>query len=264
MNVLFFITHKTLSENHADMVFRSISLQDTDRKFDRMVIYNSHSQELPNEDLISLFHKHRLSRVISDVSVFDYNERTGKSLGADIHCIREFCKTTMNPDDRVLFLKSDCCLSKNYFDVVLGIEECRPIHFVAPYVSAKRRVGDSEILEYLSRNSFVRSDDITFFVEDSQQSPDNDFNNRSELITDQSILYMACTVTRDFSCHFVSVGLMDLISIREQSWGGCNFSALEPYLIQTDRCFVVHKYHDIQSVNRVGDREGPSKDWLNS
>jgi hypothetical protein len=264
MNTLFFITHKTLDENHADMVFRSISLQVTDRKFDRMIIYNTHAQELSNEHLVSLFHRHGLGRVISDVSVFDYDDRTGKSLGADIHCIREHCKATMNQNDRVLFLKSDCCLSRNYFDVILKIEEPRLVHFVAPFVCAKKRVADAEILKYLSRDLFIRSDEITFFVEDSNQSADNDFNKRSESITDQSILYTACTVTRDFSCHFVSVGLMDLIAIREQSWGGCNFSALDSYLQQSDRCFVVHKYHDIQSENRIGDREGPVKDWLNS
>lgn len=264
MNVLFFITHRTLGENHADMVFKSISLQVTDMKFDRMVIYNSHPNELSNQHLVSLFHRHGLGRVISDVSVFDYDDRTGKSLGADIHCIREHCKATMNPNDRVLLLKSDCCLSRNYFDVVLNIEDHRPVHFVAPFVCAKKRVGDIEMLDYLSRDSFVRSDEITFFVEDSHQSPDNDFGKRPESITDQSILYTACTVTRDFSSHFVSVGLMDLIAIREQSWGGCNFSSLDPYLLQSDRCFVVHKYHDIQSENRMGDREGPVKDWLNS
>lgn len=264
MNVLFFITHKTLSKNHADMVFKSISLQNTDKKFDRMVIYNSHSHELSNDNLLSLFHQNGLSRVVSDVSVFDYDDKTSKSLGGDIHCIRKYCKETMNPNDRVLLLKSDCCLSRNYFDVVLNIEESRLIHFVAPFVCAKKRVGDIEILEYLSRDSFVRSDRITFFVEDSHQSANNDFINRSESITDQSILYTACMVTRDFSCHFVSVGLMDLITIREQTWGGCNFSRLDPYLIQSDGCFVVHKYHDIQSENRIGDREGPVKDWLNS
>jgi hypothetical protein len=264
MNTLFFITHRTLGEEHADMVFRSISMQVTDRKFDRMIIYNSHPQELSNEHLVSLFRRHGLGRVISDVSVFDYDDRTSKSLGMDIHCIRGYCRATMNPNDRVLLLKSDCCLSRNYFDVILKIEEPRLVHFVAPFVCAKKRVGDIDILKYLSRDSFIRSDEITFFVEDSHQSKDNDFHKRLELITDRSILYTACTVTRDFSCHFISVELMNLIGIREQSWGGCNFSALDPYLLQSDRCFVVHKYHDIQSENRIGDREGPVKDWLNS
>lgn len=264
MNILFFITHKTLGENHAEMVFKSISTQNTEKKFNKMIIYNTHPKELKNETLVNLFHKHQLSRVIGEITVFDYDDNTNKSLGGDIFAIKEFCKKEFNSQDRILLLKSDCCLSRNYFDVVLNINPSQMIHFVAPFVCAKKRVDDLTIIKYLTRDLFVRSDDITFFVEDSQQSPNNDFNTREQSITDESILFTSCTVTRDFSCHFISVGLLELIMIKMQSWGGCNFSKLDPYLLQSDRCFVVHKYHDIQSENRIGDREGLVREWLDS
>ena len=39
--------------------------------------------------------------------------------------------------------------------------------------------SNNEILEYILRPRFIKSDDITFFVEDEYQSSDNDFNNRN-------------------------------------------------------------------------------------
>jgi hypothetical protein len=263
MNIIFFITHKTLGIDHARMVFRSLSNQKTDKKFDLMVIYNSHQEELPNSDLLSLWRELNLSRVIENVVVFDYNHATNKSLGADISAIRDYCKHRFQPEDRVLLLKSDCCLSKNYFDVVLSLDSGQ-IHFVAPFICAKKRVSDEAIETYLSRESFIPSDEITFFVEDSNQSLNNDFAKRTISITDESILFTSCTVTRDFSCHLISVGLMDAVYTRFQSWGGCNFGGLDQYLKQSDRCFVVHKYHSVVSDNRSTDREGPVEIWLTS
>jgi hypothetical protein len=263
MNIIFFITHKTLGKEHAEMVFRSMSMQQTKKKFDLMVVYNSHQEELPNTELLSLFLKYNLDRVIEDVVLFDYDASTHKSLGADIAAIRDYCRSAFQEEDRVLLLKSDCCLSKNYFDVILSLEP-GSIHFVAPFVCAKKRVPDDIIVDYLSREAFIRSDDITFFVEDTHQSGDNDFANRNVSATDESILFTSCTVTRDFSCHFISVDLLDSICVRLQSWGGCNFGGLDPYLRQSEQCFVVHKYHSIVSENRSMDREGPVEIWLTS
>lgn len=149
-----------------------------------------------------------------------------------------------------------------YSSIEQMVDASRLIHFVAPFVCAKKRVDDDKIAQYLLRESFIRSDDMTFFVEDSSQSSDNDFNRRAQLITDKDILFTACTVTRDFSCHFISVALLDDIMIATQSWGGCNFTNLTSNLIQSDKCFVVHKYHDIISSNRISSREGPVEGWF--
>ena len=35
-------------------------------------------------------------------------------------------------------------------------------------------------------------------------------------------------------------------------------------LYHAELCFIVHKYHDITSVNRTSNREVPVHGWLNS
>ena len=103
------------------------------------------------------------------------------------------------------------------------------------------------------------------FRSDQYQSQNNDFNNRDGVnITDDSIKFTSCYVIRDFSCHFLSVGLMNRINIEHKTWGGVNFQALAEHFIPTNRCFVIHKYHDIISENRQNDREGPVSEWLRS
>jgi hypothetical protein len=124
-------------------------------------------------------------------------------------------------------------------------------------------VEDSEILSYIDRETFVKSDEITFFVEDRYGSPNNDFTHRKGThVTDYSIKFTSCYVICDFSCHLISISLLDLLTIQNQTWGGVNLSKLVPYFIETDRCFVVHKYHNIKSENRSSDREGPVETWL--
>jgi hypothetical protein len=264
-NILFFITHKTLNEEHAELSFKSISNQNYNKTFDVMYIYNTHSNELSNQYLLNLVEKYNLYKFFNKIEIFPYDESTHKSLGADIFTIKEFCKSNFDENDRILLLKSDTILSVNFFDDILDkLSSDRPIYFVAPFICAKRRVSNEIIMEYSKRTEYIQSDDITFFVEDRYQSNNNDFKHRNIDVTDHSILFTACYVIRDFSCHFLSIKLFDLVRITNQSWGGVWFSALEPYFIETDRSFVIHKYHDIISENRSEDRGGSVKDWLNS
>lgn len=263
--VAFFITHKTLTVEHADLTFHSFAMQDTNEKFDRLYLYNTHEYELTNEVLTELFYKYNLFDKFTELSIFPYDKNTDKSLGGDINAIKEYAKTNYNRQDRILIIKSDSLLSKNYFKTIFSIPNDEMVYFVAPFICAKKRIPNSEILEYIERDKFIRSDDITFFVEDYNQSNDNDFFNRPGVnVTDDQIKFTSCYVIRDFSCHYMSVGLLDRIFITNQSWGGVKFDNLVSFFYQTDDCFVVHKYHDIESENRSGDREGPVKDWLNS
>lgn len=265
-NITFFITHKTLNFENAELTFGGFSRQDCDKSFDILYIYNSHEEELSNESLLELADKLNLYRVFKEIKIFPYDNSTHKSLGGDISCIREFCKSTYSSEDRVLIIKSDTILSINFFDDVLNkLPESGPVYFVAPFICAKRRVDNDTIIEYTKRKEYIKSDEITFFVEDQYQSQDNDFFNRPGIdVTSESILFTSCYVIRDFSCHFLSIGLFDLVRIQNQSWGGVWFSELTPHFIQTDRSFVVHKYHDVISENRTTDREGPVKIWLQS
>jgi hypothetical protein len=265
-NVLFFITHKTLTEEHADLTFKSISNQiNNDKKFDYLYIYNTHQNELTNEYLINLYNQYELNRFFIHLEIFPYSESTQKSLAGDFDAIRSWCTDNLEETDRVLILKSDCLLSVNYFSEILNLSQENLIYFVSPFICAKKRVSNDEIIEYSKRETYIASDEITFFVEDINQTDNNDFKNKKDItVNDEKIKFTSCYVIRDFSCHYLSVGLLGQVNISFQSWGGINFSNLQNYHIKTDKCFVIHKYHDIISENRSTDREGPVREWLNS
>jgi hypothetical protein len=265
-NILFFITHKTLTIEHAELTLGSFSRQKCDSMFDVLYIYNSHEEELPNEFLINLCQEYNLKKFFKEIVIFPYEPNTLKTLGSDVLNIRVFCKNNYDLNDRVLIIKSDTILSVNYFDDILNkISKKDLIYFVAPFICAKKRVPNEEIVEYSQRDTYIKSDEITFFVEDQYQSSDNDFFNRPGVdVEDSSILFTSCYVIRDFSCHFLSIGLLDLIGINEQSWGGVSFAGLVTYFIATERSFVIHKYHNIKSENRITDREGPVERWITS
>jgi len=266
-NIVFFITHKTLMSEHANATFYGMSKQvmRDDKMFDVLYIYNTHADELPNDVLLDMYNDYDLGRYFKEVRVFNYDNDTSKSLGGDVSAIRDYMIANYAPEDRYLMLKSDCVLSKNYFDEILHLPQDRPVYFVAPFICAKERISDTEIFEYSERDKVVFSDDITFFVEDQNHTEESDFKNRPGVnVTDYKIKFTSCYVIRDFSVHFLSVGLAHLMEIHIYTWGGLNFWRLVPWFIETDRCFVIHKYHGVISENRQTDREGPVLSWLKS
>lgn len=265
-NIVVFITHKTLTLEHVLCSIYGMVKQDIycGKIFDALYIYNTNEEELSTDDIKENIENSKLVKFFNEIKVLNPSNSKTKSLGEDISLIKDYVKSNYNPEDRVLLLKSDSVLSKNYFDEILKIsEDKKDIYFVAPFICAKRRVTNNEIFEYTDRDSVILSDDITFFVEDSNQSEFNDFNCRKHVnITDEEIKFTSCYVIRDFSCHFLNVGLFDKIRIENKSWGGVNFEGLKEYFISTDICFVVHKYHNVKSENRSSEREGPVEDWL--
>ena len=121
------------------------------------------------------------------------------------------------------------------------------------------------LLNIFKEKKYIPSDEITFFVEDQYHSNNNDFVNRQNCnITDENILFTSCYVINDWSSHLISISLLKLIQIYNQSWGGVNLKNLEPYFYKTDLCFIVHKYHNIISENRTTVRDGPVEIWLKS
>ena len=264
-HILFYIIHKTLTLEHCDLTFKSISSQCCNKKFDYMYIYNSCYDEIPNESILLLYEEYNLNLFFDCLKIFPYDSSTHKSLGGDINAICSYVKNNYEHDDRILFLKSDCILSKNYFKEIFNIQSSEPIYFTAPFINAKKRVPNNEIIEYSIREKYIPYDEITFFVEDRYQSNNNCFHNRKYLnVNDECIKFFSCYVIRDWSCHLITVSLLDLLNINNQSWGGVSLSKLEPYFINTDNCFVIHKYHNIQSQNCNKKREGPVEEWMNS
>ena len=262
--IIFFITHKTLDYYNADLCFKALSLQQTDSKFDKMYIYNSHEEELSNNDILYLFENYELNRFINQVEIFNYDKKTDKTLGADINVISDYFCVNYNGSDKILFLKSDILLSVNYFDILDSYNETNELYFTAPFILAKKRIDDDKIFNYLKRENYIGSDDITFFVEDQTGSKNNDLNNRDISIFTEQIEFISCEVIKDFSCHYLTKNIINKLKIKNQSWGGINFSDLKKYYIGSDKCFVIHKYHDIISDNRTTDREGIVHRWMNS
>lgn len=267
--VVVFITHKTLELEHCRLCLESLSQQSlhSQFKFDTFYIYNTHQDEISNELIYQYFEKYNLGRFFESVDEIPYDtERSLKCLGQDVLNIRSFLNSKYDTYDRALLLKSDILLSTNYFQDISDLPQDRSIYFVAPFICAKKRIPNSVILNYISRKHYVKSDDITFFVEDQFQSTHNDFYERTDgkSVTDESILFTSCYVIRDWTCHYFTLEVLDKLEPRLQSWGGVGLQNIVPYFVGTDRSFVVHKYHGIISENRENDREGPVREWLDS
>lgn len=263
--VVFFITHKTLALEHAVATLSSLARQTAMAKFDVFYVYNTHQEELSNQTIIDLYHEYSLDKFFDSLEIFDYDTSSHKSLGADVYNICKYMLENYQQQDRFLLLKSDCVLSKNYFADIIALPVNKPVYFVAPWICAKQRVGDDEIVSYSQRDKFIPSDEITFFVEDQTNSNNNDFSNRHDVqVTDEKIRFTSCCVITDYSCHYITVELIPKIVIEFQSWGGVKFYYLVPYYQGTQNSFVIHKFHSIISENRTTDREGPVAKWLSS
>lgn len=267
-NIAFFITHKTLGLEHARACFYGMSKQNySGKKFEVLYLYNSHQDELSNETLLDLYSEYDLQHHFNEVVVFNYDNNTHKSLGADINTINNYLLNHYSHNDRVLVLKSDCVLSKNYFNEILNIPKDSIMLYTAPFICAKERVTDKEIFEYASRDKFIPSDDITFMVEDQTGNYNVELHKGRPdglKVDSEQIKFTSCYVYTDFSCHFYSLALIPQMQITFESWGGVKFYSMSNYLYVTDNNFVIHKYHDIVSTNRATKREGPVESWLTS
>lgn len=62
--------HQTLDKYNCLLTFMSISLQDCNKKFDEMYIYNSNQNELSNEEILNYFYKLKLNNLIKHINIF--------------------------------------------------------------------------------------------------------------------------------------------------------------------------------------------------
>jgi len=261
--ILVFITHHTLSEDHARMTLGSLSRSINPMKFNRMYIYNTHQDELSNDLLLKLTDEYNLSSFIDDIKLFPGSYPVNKTLASDIMAIQLYCTSTYKLTDAVWLLKSDCVVSSQLVNEMNKTNNLESFVLTPPFICAKKRVTNDEILEYCEKKYVVLSDHETFFNEDAYGTPENDFRNRpGESPKDPNIKFISCTVKRDFSCHYLTLDNLNKVSKREQSWGGCWFQNVSDKWIGTYRGFVVHKYHGIQSVNRSAPREGTIEEYL--
>jgi len=264
-NIIFFITHATLGEDHADMCFYALSLSKDPIEFDQIVIYNTHQHELSNETVKKIYDRYRYRfSFIKNVVFFNYDDSTAKNLSGDFKAIRNYCLSTYDQNDRILLLKSDCLVSVNLLNELKKMENIREFILTPPFINAKQSVKNHELLERASQEYPILSSTDTFFIENETRSPENDFRNRPGVTPgDKAVKFLACTGKADWSCHFITVNLLGDVIANDANLGqSCNFERIQGYWIGTYKSFIVHKYHGIKSANRDTDRPGEYGSWL--
>ena len=263
--VIVFITHKTLGREHAYATFKSLAMSVDPPEIDDFVIYNSHEDDLPTNDILELFQSFEIG-YIRNVVVFPYDKNTPKTLASDINAVMQYMNIHYGPDDRVLLLKSDILLSRNFLNETKKFAgNTGDFMFVAPLFNAKQGVSDLDIFEFIQLPYAIMSSEEIFFMEDETRSADTDFRNRPEVdMTDKTIKFISCRVKRDFSCHYMPVKSMRMIGLQNKTWGGSSFASLDAVWVGAYKSFTVHKYHSIKSENRAEERPGEWGMWLAS
>jgi len=261
--IIFFITHHTLTEDHARMTLSSLSRSINPINFARLYIYNTHKGEISDNFLLGIIKEYKLERFIKEIKIYPGIYPTKKTLGSDIMAIQKYCQRIYRKTDAILLLKSDCVVSINLMNEMSKVDGIDSFVLTPPFICAKKRVTNEEIIEYCGKEVVVLSDHETFFNEDSYSTGETDHKNRvGESPLDKNIKYISCTVKRDFSCHYLTLDNLIAVQKREQDWGGCWLQSVSNRWIGTERGFVVHKYHDIQSANRGLPREGTIEQYM--
>jgi hypothetical protein len=265
MRVIFFITHTTLTYQHANMTFKSLANSKDPVEFDELIIYNTHQYELSNDELIKLYKSYDIP-FIKNLYVFDYDENTPKTLGGDVKAIRDFCLNKYSQTDHILLLKSDILLSINLLNEINKFPiESDNFVFTPIFITAKKSVTDEELTDYIKLPYAVLSSEDTFYMEDEIRSVDNDFRNRMGVTPkDKKIKYMSCRVKRDWSCHYLPVKALMMLELKNQTWGGISLEPVSDLWIGSYKSFTVHRYHGIGSINNASERPGEWGEWLAS
>lgn len=259
--VIFFITHHTLTLDHAQVTALSLRNSVDPVTFDHLYIYNTHQEEISNDTLRELLDL----PFVENIREFPNDlYPVGKSLVCDITAIVGFCAQNYRPTDSVLLLKSDCLLSVNYLNDIRKLEGLTSYVYTVPFIVAKKRVTNEELIQYSQRKLAILSDEETFFNENESLTPENDHRDRrGESPLDQKIKYISCTCKRDFSCHYMTVdNLMTIATRPGANWGGCWLENSRPKWIGSSKAFSLHKYHDIVSASRPNPREGTIEEYM--
>jgi hypothetical protein len=262
VKIIFFITHHTLTLDHAQMTVASLRNSIDPITFDRLYIYNTHQEEISNEVIRDLLTD---LPFVSDIREFPQElYPSGKSLVCDVRTIVDFCFRNYQLTDSVLLLKSDCLLSVNFLNDLKKLDRLSSYVFTAPFIVAKKRVTNEELLQYSQRKLAILSDEETFFNENESVTPENDHRDRvGEKATDFKIKYISCTCKRDFSCHYMTVDNLLTIATRQgANWGGCWLENSRSKWIGSSRAFTLHKYHSIVSDARPNPREGTIEEYM--
>jgi hypothetical protein len=270
MNNLLFNTHTSLTHKHAELSLWALSQQPL--LWDNFVIYNSHEDELSNDYIEEIINKVKLKDKIKNIHKVFYDNKSPKSLGFDLYQQFNYALANFNIDDKYLLLKSDYCVSKNFYKSFDLLKSKKKYFFTIPTVNAKEFVSNEEIKNYLNRDTFIPYDEITYYHGSdmcSNDKPHDTLNGKTDL--DKECKFVSCHILKDYNCHVLDGNTMQYAFFShgelQTTWGGFGSSIYSflnngcEFICNTDS-FAVHVYHDIISKNRKEPRHDPRKNLI--
>jgi hypothetical protein len=263
--VIVFIIHQTLGKEHVDMCLEALSKNTNGLKFDSFFIYNTNTEEVPNDYVIERYLNLNLDVLIGEIEILTF-EKESTTLSEDTILIGQFLLQNYRPEDRVLLLKADILLSRGYLSELKKTDSLdKEIFYVAPLYNAKKSVSNQELMKMIDSDVVIRSSPEVFFTENETHSVETDFRDRmlpdfEAVCTDSEIKYLASTGKRDWSCPYLSIGLFKTVNIHQKDWGGWNAENNRVHFLGAYRSFIVHKYHPLRS----GVRPGSYGKWIES
>jgi hypothetical protein len=280
MNNCIFTTHATLTEHHARMSLKSLFNQTIPFVWDNLIIYNTHSGTISNEFLATLAHEMG-SLKVKNIFVFPYESGLyQKTLTQDtINHLQILVDNGLNSPGKTLLLKSDYCVSSNFCEVFQTIPSVNTI-WSLPIYNAKEKVSDELILRKLEQETFIISDDVTYYrggtndgiTPGTMENPYDEVGPFDTDETDPRILFVSHNIQNDYNLHVFSNDILNTclqicknVYNLQSTWGGAHelFNVAFKYA-GVDKspnisAFGVHMYHGIISPNRQQDRTDPRK-----
>jgi len=274
MNTCIFTTHTTLNLEHAKYSLKSLlELQNTDIVWDNFVIYNTHEHEVSNSDIMNLIKKYDVKNYINEIFIFPYDPKNNKkNLLQDIRNWYDIglSLNLQNTLGKILWLKSDYCLSNNFNEVYLN-HSSDNFMWSLPIYNAKQKISYDNILNKLNLPKFFPIDEKTYYR--GGDNPNNDIpyeeiSPNEKMDYHPSIDYVSHNYVNDFNLHVISNNSLEIgrkISYHPKAfdmnstWGGPHnlFYGLKHhkvYFSGEHRAYGVHMFHEIISENRLEDR----------
>jgi hypothetical protein len=255
MNNCIFSTHATLTKEHAEYSLRSLLCYQTeDTVWDNFIIYNSHSDEIPNEWLENKIQELDTKKYINNLITYPYDQQNfPKTLTQDI--INQFTMlvdNNLNQPGKTLILKSDYCLSNKFNKVFNRISHLKHYIWSLPIYNSKSKASQIEIdklcklnkFEFAMKGVYYRggtNDPITpgtlysplqEFMPNKIRNfhtlniPYNEYTGGHHFDTDPSIRFVSHNIQNDYNVHVFSNDVLKTCKIvssrtydRNIDWG---------------------------------------------
>ena len=303
MNNCVFSTHSSLTKEHAEYSLRSLLFYQNEKTiWDNFIIYNSHSDELSNDDLLEFIKKYDINNYIKNIIIYPFDNSKPKTLNQDLINQFEFLnQSPFNQPGKTLILKSDYCLSNEFNKIFNTLWYIDYYIWSLPIYNAKSKVSQHEIdklcelkkFEFAFDGVYYRGgtndpitpgsyNNLTEYMPDrkkpSYDDPKfiyNEYTEGKHFDTDPSIRFISHNIQNDYNVHVFSNDTLEIckdISIKildtNISWGGANNIFNGAFLhenvmkIKEIGAFAVHMYHNIISINRSSIRPDKRKTVL--